>query len=152
MKIFRWYSITTFTLGLLLINISPNFAHEVVVFAPKIWQVTNLPFTSYGFNFEQSQLFSWWSWDTYILGFAGYICFGVGAIALSNPLQNDTNNLQRPSINLLLLHIMVAGTAGFFTVVLERNQELSALLTGGAYLVLIANFGPDNLRIHQNSH
>ena len=98
----------------------------------------------------QELSFQWWNAEVFLLGFLGYICFGIGAVALSNPLtHNGRRKFRMPTINIIWLHLMVAGTAGLFTVILQSNQELSAFLTGSAYLALITNFGPETLKIHK---
>jgi hypothetical protein len=137
-----------FLVGLLLVIADLSDVHAALL-------STNYPYVLLVSNFQaqpaQGAFFLWWNWEVFALGFCGYICFGLGAVALSNPLTGKKQKFKSPNINTVLLHLMVAGTAGFFTVVLESHQELSSLLTGGAYLVLITSFGPDVLKIHKGS-
>ena len=150
MKSYIWYLITValFAVGLWLTigwnQVQAAFSEEVYFSVPAVFYLQTQPI--------QDLSFLWWSTEVFVLGFMGYVSFGIGSVALSNPLASTRNRKFRiPSINLVLLHLMVAGTAGVLTVLLQNNPALSAFLTGSAYLALISSFGPEALKLHKGN-
>lgn len=112
-----------------------------------ISQILSMRLTNSRRVLQSEPLWPWWDWSSFLLGFAGYVIGGVGAVALLNPLTGQ-QNLLVPHPNRLLFHTAFAGVAGFVTAVMQAQQIVDSLWTGFAVLSLIKNIDPQTLDLH----